>query len=444
MKKILLLTLVFFLAIFAMGQSLSKKAGNSTFPQQSSKYFYDPSSKGERLDSTITENWDKNVPGYVKYMREISTYGVGTLVDITYLWDLTTIPNKWVNSTKTETTYNTGGDLTSMISYDWDKNTIPNVWVGDFKEVRTYVSGKLSVSNSYTWDAGQWVNLAKKEYTYDGTGKLISDISYMWVTAVWMNISKTEHAYDGSGNNNLSTVYSWDMINSEWAVSGKTESTFANGKKTLEITYNWDKTLPVPAWVNSGKTELAYDSNGNMTSMSSYTWDKAGSQWVGMMKIESVYTANDPTAITVYHWDKVVNPTTGWVNFSKTEQTASGSLPNNVKYVVMTGTDWDVDKWVNSNKDTYYYSDQSTSVFNKNSEDDITVYPNPAKEFIIFDLANISASAIAEIYDIQGKKVLEQKVSENKQISVSNLRKGLYFYKLHNNGTIRTGKLLIE
>jgi hypothetical protein len=69
---------------------------------------------------------------------------------------------------------------------------------------------------------------------------------------------------------------------------------------------------------------------------------------------------------------------------------------------------------------------------------------DPAKEYIIFDLTNISSSAMVELFDLQGKKVLERKLTDNKQVSVSNLPKGMYIYKLNNRDIIYTGKLIIE
>jgi hypothetical protein len=74
----------------------------------------------------------------------------------------------------------------------------------------------------------------------------------------------------------------------------------------------------------------------------------------------------------------------------------------------------------------------------------LNVYPNPAKEYIVFDITNISNSAIVELFDNQGKKVLEQKLSVTGQIFISNLAKGLYLYRINNNGTIYKGKIIID
>ena len=92
----------------------------------------------------------------------------------------------------------------------------------------------------------------------------------------------------------------------------------------------------------------------------------------------------------------------------------------------------------------YYYSELNPTAVPGISERKISVYPNPANDYVVFDLPNIYESATVELFDIQGKKVLEQKLPENRQISVSNLHKGLYMYKLNNKGVIYTGKLIIE
>lgn len=74
----------------------------------------------------------------------------------------------------------------------------------------------------------------------------------------------------------------------------------------------------------------------------------------------------------------------------------------------------------------------------------LSVYPNPAKDFIVFDITKNMESSIVEIYDIQGKRVIQQRLTENKQIAISNLAQGLYLVRLIDSGTIYTGKFIVE
>jgi len=61
----------------------------------------------------------------------------------------------------------------------------------------------------------------------------------------------------------------------------------------------------------------------------------------------------------------------------------------------------------------------------------ITVYPNPANDFIT--IKNIpEGRSLVSIYSITGSKITSLYVSGDEQINVSNLSKGLYLMKVNN------------
>jgi hypothetical protein len=95
-------------------------------------------------------------------------------------------------------------------------------------------------------------------------------------------------------------------------------------------------------------------------------------------------------------------------------------------------------------KTTYYYSDYSITNIPKTPETQLSVYPNPTREFIVFDLTTSREPATIIIYDIQGKKVIEQRLNESHQVGVQNLPKGLYLYRLDDGMNIYTGKIIKE
>lgn len=74
----------------------------------------------------------------------------------------------------------------------------------------------------------------------------------------------------------------------------------------------------------------------------------------------------------------------------------------------------------------------------------IDVHPNPAGDYIMFDITNISSYARVELYNLQGKKVLEQRLSDSKRVQISRLSKGLYLYRLHDGGNTYGGKIAVE
>jgi hypothetical protein len=108
--------------------------------------------------------------------------------------------------------------------------------------------------------------------------------------------------------------------------------------------------------------------------------------------------------------------------------------------------DWDNTsrQWFASFTNTYYYSEHDFTLIPEIPEKHISVYPNPASEYILFDITNINELAKIEIFDNQGKKVLEQSLPVTGQIFINHLAKGLYLYRINNNGNIYKGKIIVN
>lgn len=80
---------------------------------------------------------------------------------------------------------------------------------------------------------------------------------------------------------------------------------------------------------------------------------------------------------------------------------------------------------------------------NELAKKSISVYPNPAMEYIAIKQSNDIIVEELSIYDVLGKKV---KTTQNKfdRINISNLKNGLYFIKLKTNLGISSKRLLIN
>jgi hypothetical protein len=443
MKKFLLLMIAAFLAISLMAQSVNVKTQINANPKlQDLENFQAFLATGQVLDTTISETWDETSGAWIFSSRKRYAYSfngnVTTVVSTNR--DLTT-GFIWVNSTKTETTVNANGKTTLNVSYTWNKTT--SQWVGTLKMEFTFdVNSNMTSNSTYTWSTttNQWVGLAKTEHTYIG-GVLTMDIGYLWDKTLpvptWVNSSKTEYTYTG-GILTSELSYDWDktLTIPGWVNSSRTVFTYSAGKMDSETSSDWDKNTSI--WVNSTRTIYTY-SNGNMTGNTISTW--VSGQWVNSSKTEYAYDATARlTLYSSYGWDEIASD---WFGFLKNEFTYGTLGP--LSYTVTIGSGWDLinSQWVTISRSTSWYSGQTTGI-NKTSEKYMRVYPNPAKEFVVFDFDNISESARIELYEIQGNKVMQQQLSGNRQISVRTLRKGLYIYKLFDSGTVYTGKLVIE
>jgi len=77
-----------------------------------------------------------------------------------------------------------------------------------------------------------------------------------------------------------------------------------------------------------------------------------------------------------------------------------------------------------------------------NGPDKVNIYPNPASDNIY--ISNLIEKSIIKIYDIQGKLVLENKISNKEYVNISSLAKGIYQVKFEGNNLNETRKLIIE
>jgi len=82
---------------------------------------------------------------------------------------------------------------------------------------------------------------------------------------------------------------------------------------------------------------------------------------------------------------------------------------------------------------------------NSTIDNAFSVYPNPTNNYFIVELKNGSSDHSILIYDVLGKEVKREKLSEVKTIIHHNLQSGVYFYYIltHSEKTFG-GKLIIQ
>lgn len=80
------------------------------------------------------------------------------------------------------------------------------------------------------------------------------------------------------------------------------------------------------------------------------------------------------------------------------------------------------------------------------TENEISVYPNPSENYLYVDLKNNSINnSVIILYDVLGKEVKRQRISESKTSIQHDLQKGIYFYTvLSDSEKIRSGKLIVQ
>ena len=95
-------------------------------------------------------------------------------------------------------------------------------------------------------------------------------------------------------------------------------------------------------------------------------------------------------------------------------------------------------------KTSYYYSDAVTGSSHIEAEN-ISLYPNPAREQVTITWGGKYERLNLKLYHVTGACVLEREFSSGAIISLGNLQKGIYIYRLSDeNHPVRSGKLVIQ
>jgi len=77
------------------------------------------------------------------------------------------------------------------------------------------------------------------------------------------------------------------------------------------------------------------------------------------------------------------------------------------------------------------------------NSDQLTVYPNPASDFLQFDLPKDDMPASVELYNAAGQQVISQQLTDN-TLMLKDLPSGFYSYQLRRDDRVYSGKVIVE
>lgn len=366
------------------------------------------------LDSTITKDATDNYLSKTVYFKDVNERD--TLI-AQYTWNGDT--SEWDLSMKNNLTYDSRGNITSStnvvvyggfslgtskytamydannhqtehITYTWD--FLSSSWAASTKNVSNYTNGKKMLDTNYAWvtATSSWKLNGKSDYSYDGSGYLTLQIDSKLnnSTNQLENAVKYVIMNDAAGRDTLSTEYRWASNTSTWNLYGKTTMTYAaNGAITSIINYEWNNSASL--WKGQSKGVYMFDNKDNMTSVVSYTWDDNLSAWVPETKSDFLYNAN-------------------------------GNLTVNTSYL------WSTNAWAKQSVSNHYYSPSKFTGLNEISGGvEITIYPNPAIDFL--KINNLLKPATVSIATVDGRVIVFNRQLIENEIDVSGLKTGLYF-----------------
>ncbi len=423
---------------------------------------------------------------------------LGNLIDYTY-WEIADAGG-WEMDVKFTFSYNTTGKMDSLFLFAPDSlgNLEPDV-----QEVFTYSNGKLDrvVALYYDTDSLQWLEDQKDVFTYDSSGRLAEKVDYYNSTnqtinktsAVWTKNEKTTWSYDDKGSIATITDYDWDS--GQWVADGKDEYSFSDGKLTGDVYSYWDSNSGAWSddnkyvysydnqgrfvqeidysahsekgsgeWTNQSKTEIQYDTDGNFATETDFDWNESAGQWSNSEKSELKYD-------NTYSFSDLVLPAyilsdlgrrgghSSDKSAAQSEKTndsfdpAESFIPSPADfrmYFVHMWTssidyDWDakIGSWTKSEKIALFYSKFDVTGVRKTEEQHLEIQPNPASGYITVTLPRQDVRNFTfELFDVQGRKVLSEKVANHARINLQYLQNGVYFYRAVFRGEKFSGKIL--
>jgi hypothetical protein len=350
-------------------------------------------------------------------------------------WDV--IEGQWKLDSKAEQFYDSRGNITKDIRSDWDDSS--NSWVSTTKyEYSFYAQSRTSSAYFIKNTDDSWYCSQKEEYRYDSIGNPIQTIYYSWMntdldtsrivniqyndngwpiletqfrrnvsTGEWITI-KSEYTYLGNRQSYKISSYTLDQITQNWILNATVEY-ISNTKVNNSESFYWDSWFDV--WRGSGKYERFRNEQGLDTLYISYKWDYDTKQWYAQYQTQYFYDYDGFKDIAL-------------------------SLQNNN---IETAAKWDT-----VSRTTNYYSIYKTSVPELQIKE-TKVYPNPADGYIMVDMKdNGQQYSVFELYDINGRIVLQSKIRDGNRLPVTKLQDGIYIYNIYQGNTASRGKIIIK
>jgi hypothetical protein len=327
---------------------------------------------------------------------------------------------------KIEYQYDESGYNSEYLYYTWSNTKMG--YELNHKKVFVYNQDGLKTEESYlTWDVGdQWKLFNKFTMSYDHNNQLLLKNSYRW--------NETGNKWDLTVKQDFSNTYNADNLLSSTIVYVTNSS--GNSREKYDYVYNENKYLIESmqskwndgSWQNFWHEILKYDTNMNVANIKLREYNNT----LGW----TTRTSYDYSYNTDYPLNKLYLPN----NFINT----SNLLPTGMKlnHVVSIITDD-----TKSFEIRYYYSVVITTKTNIVNQPMVTVFPNPANNFLNIKLDKPSQPVKIEILNMKGEFIYNNQISENTIIPLHGFTKGIHIIRISNqkdNSVILNEKILIN
>ncbi|MEI6487414.1 MAG: T9SS type A sorting domain-containing protein [Bacteroidota bacterium] len=357
----------------------------------------------------------------------------------------------------------------SIKTWNWD--TINSVWVPN---MLTYPlsydsNGNLLSQTQQTWNGASWDNTYYNEYTYNSNNNQLTLLLQTWNGTSWDTYDSIINTFDGANNHLTQLQRHWN--GTTWVNDQLITQTFFNNSilsyvlttgglgywgDVFSKTYTYDNvsnnligvdaiTNNMGTWENDWKlTGHTYDSNYNLTYYLYKVW--SGTSWDDnesysftydsnhqlLTKLSITYSgglSNSGLVTNTYNANnKLVNQVNQFWTMNSWHNASSQRLgydANNINVWKVNEMDYNLANSPNTKDSTYYYYRVISGIAEQNTPETITIYPNPAHDWITIRGNDIEWLML---YDVLGRTVTTATNLQGPyQMNVATLPRGLYF-----------------
>jgi hypothetical protein len=335
--------------------------------------------------------------------------------DLGYIWDVDN--QEWDLYSKGTYTYNENNFVLEYVYCKWNEQT--QEWENNYKQNNIYDEINriiLTLASMFDEETNDWKLNYKTEYTYDGDN---SEPSLM-ITYLINNETgeleykrKTENIFDETGVETESYYYLWDSETQEWKTDQKTEYFYNENDLLYEyITYNWDEGK---GWEPDSKSNYVFNANNELIKFMYSMW--VNQMWTVMMINEAAFNNDIMFAqllLPFYYSDESCSY--NWFHHM---------LLQMLFYYMYTELELGYIM-------QYYYSEtEIMGGMQEKMDENLSIFPNPFKDKVTFDVSDKSQKLTIEIFDMQGRKVISRIINNGNNLNLSDLASGMYIYNIN-------------
>ena len=377
-----------------------------------------------------TSAWDDTV--WTDIVRFGFTYNAAE--DITEILVEFLFADSWVGVLIFRVTYDRSGNEIEELFQAWDGTD----WINDSRVTSSYTaSGILDITLSQNWISENWENSFQNLFFYvEDTDTLRQIIRQVWNPDLWVDDALNNYKFDSFGN----------VIEIEYHISDPTGVTQSF---SLASVSNSSISKTTQDFLKIERDVWAYVGTDYVSELRTDRWiatDETSGFWVDSLR--TIYDLNSIGTILYGTFQKIIESV--WINDLRTTERTTPQRGNLHEII---NEDWAIDIWVPFLRSLYSYKLFVSVIDDAFTPDEFQLsqnYPNPfnPETTIKFKLQR-SGHTLLTVYNLKGEKVARlvdgemNAGSHSISWNAAGTASGVYFYRLSQDGTVTTKKMLL-